>query len=122
MRRLCDSERGRRRIRLTVRGLRSAARTGPQRVGEAFGDGGILAFLPQRDHDQAAALGPAHVEQIALATVAHEHLAARASFDAAGSVGLRGARGDLGLGFERAADPLAIAVGGVVGDFEEHAG
>ena len=91
-----------------------------QGVGEALGDGGAFALLPQRDHDELAAVGPAHVHDVAALEVADQHCAAGPGLDPAGGVGAGDAGGDLGLLVERSTHPLAEPFGGVICDCDEH--
>src|SRR3954447_4796048 len=100
---------------LSAAGRSVAIRPAPRHAGRRH----AALDLPQRDHQQLEPLLAAHEHQRAVAQVAH----------APGPVVLFGAsrlprlgdpRDDLGLGVERPADALAVTVGRVVGDGDEH--
>jgi hypothetical protein len=92
----------------------------PQSVGEPSGNGRVIAFLPQGDHDKLAVLGATHVNEITTLEVANEHRAARTLLHTAGSVGARNTGRDLGLFFERPAHALTEALGRVVSHGDKH--
>jgi deferrochelatase/peroxidase EfeB len=92
----------------------------PQRVGEALWNGSIFALLPERHDDQLAAIGAADVHHIPALEVPHQHSSAPIELEATGRVGMRDARGDLGLCVERPTHTLAKPLGRVVGHSDKH--
>jgi hypothetical protein len=91
-----------------------------ERIGESPGHGGVLALLPQGDHDKLDPIGAANIDDVATLEVAHEDGSVVAGLEPTGGMGPGDARGDLGLLVERPADALAEPLGGVIGDSDEH--
>ena len=92
-----------------------------QGVGEPLGHGGVLALLPERDHDELGTpFRTAHVDDVAALQIADEDRSAGPGLDPAGGVRASDAGGDFGLLVERSADALAEALGGMIGHGYEH--
>jgi hypothetical protein len=106
---------------VAARSVPNAVIVAAQRVGEALRDGGVLALLPQRHHDQlAVALRAADVDQRGAIEIADQNCSSFASADPAGGARTGYASRDLELWLQGSADALAEAVGGVIGDGDEH--
>ncbi len=92
----------------------------PQSIGEAAGHEGPLTSLPQREDHELLTLGPANVDQVRQAPVPDQERSALTRLGQAGGVRLGDPSRHLGLSLEGSTNPLAEALGGVIGDRHQH--
>jgi hypothetical protein len=91
-----------------------------QGIGEPPVYGGRFTPLPQGHDDELVAARAADVDEVGPFEVVDQNRAALAWLAAAGLAGPGYPTGDLRLGFERSAYTLTEALGGMVGDHDEH--
>jgi hypothetical protein len=92
----------------------------PQRISESARNRGIVSLLPERHDDELVSLVSTHVEEIPTREIAHEQSPVGRSLDLTGFICSRHGSLDVRLFTERSADALAIALGGVIGDSDQH--